>query len=238
MSGRIFGLCTGVLAAVVVSGCASTSVSASRKAATGMAPGESVAVVAHRAAPCEGTAGKDCPASETAAENDFAECLAAAIQAEKADLTVRQAPELKRASFQDGRGFPETVETLMPLLQEDAFRRRLGVRYVVVVRGSTTTGASQFQIAPPGSYGRGWDMLMWGVGSEWSRSSSVTAEVVDVAGVRHAGAVTAYSHGKSGVAIPIVAIVPVPIPYSAPTESFACAALGKAVVDFLLHKGE
>jgi hypothetical protein len=158
------------------------------------------------------------------------------MQAARPDLVVVRLPQLERGPFADGLGFPRTAEELTSSLRVDSFQRRLAalnLRYVVVVRGQTTKGPGQ--LAGGSAGGRSW--YLWSIGSEWDRASSVSAEVVDVPGARQAGGVTAHSRGKEGLQVPVILILPLPpVPYSAATESLACEALGKPVVDFLLHQ--
>lgn len=240
MHRRIGGLCVVVLAAGLTD-CASTSVSTDRRAGTGIAAGESVAVIAAGPQKCADEASKDCPNSALAGalDSEFEHCLASAMQSERSDLAVIRAADLRRAFPQTrSQDFPRSVEALIPLLQNDGFRQgltSLRLRYVLVVQGSTTTGSSQLQGVSP--FERRDAIGLWAIGGEWDRYSSITAEVIDLVEARHSGKLMASSRGKAGFSVPVFVIIPLPpVPYSAPTETEACSALGKAVVAFLLHR--
>ena len=168
-------------------------------------------------------------------ESEFEHCLSIAMRAESADLTIVRWAQFRRGGLPAGGGFQDTAEALLAQLKEDSFRRTLAalkLRYVLVVSGGTTKGPGRAQLAGP-------DLRsgLWGIGGEWERHSFVTATVIDVAEVRHAGALTASSRGKEGFVVPVFLILPLPpVPFSTPTESEACNALGKAVAGFFAHK--
>ncbi len=225
----------GLLAVVAgLAGCATTSVSVDRAATTGIEPGDSVAVILGRPTDCEAHAGKECPDAflAEATEKDFERCLAAAMLAERSDLTVIPTDELRRAAFPGSRfeDAPRSIAALLPLAQSAEFRRRIAalkLRYVLLVRVATET-ANAKPVFAASSGG------VWGVGGEWDRISSVTAEILDLREARQSGALTASSYGRAGFVVPVLVIIPLPpVPYSAMTETEACKALGKAVVEFL-----
>jgi hypothetical protein len=234
MDGWRDGLCL-VLIAGATGGCATTSVSTDRTAPTGIAPGDAIAVVAWAAPKCEADASRTCP-EPLAGEGEFDHCVALAMQAERPDLLLLRLAQLERIAPSAGPGFPRNADALMPLLQANAFRRELAaqrVRYVVVVRGHTAT--SESRLAGGSAGGREW--YLWSIGGEWERTSNVRAEVLDVGEARQAGTLAAFSRGKAGFQVPVIAIIPLPpVPYSSPTESSACEALGKSVLEFILHQ--
>jgi hypothetical protein len=107
----------------------------------------------------------------------------------------------------------------------------LRLRYIVILDAATR------------EVGRGatvdFDRGVWGVGSEWTRVSELSAAVLDVTSAQQSGTVGSQSWGKAGFVVPFVLVIPLPpIPWSSFTESRACNALGPAIATFVAGEEE
>jgi hypothetical protein len=75
---------------------------------------------------------------------------------------------------------------------------------------------------------------MWGITRHWTRSSWLTATILDLRLARRAGTLNSGVSGEAGWVFPVFLIIPLPpVPYKAATESPACEAMGPAAADFM-----
>jgi len=149
---------------------------------------------------------------------DAAECVTAAISrmrqarlipAKQCQRTVM--PDLSRASA------PLDRESLGTLTKDAAFRSRAataGIRYIIAVGGYTHMSDADLQSI----------ILAF----RWQRTTTLVAEIVDVASGESLGRVDVSVNGSADWVVHMF-----PIGTFAFTESKACRKLGSGVVDFL-----
>jgi hypothetical protein len=224
---------TPTLVFVVVSlfACAHTNITdtETRNATTGIASGERIAIVLG--------ARNDLAPSE-ADENSFESCLVDAMRAEEPKLAIIPTEEFRRSafpgiSFQDS---PRSSGALLPLLTDAEHRERMSslkLRYLVILEVSTKS--TNLHWAYSGREGREDTDLH--VGKEWEKFSHLTAQVLDLTEARQAGELIVGASGKAAVGVGVLIMIPVPFYFSAPTESRACASLGRATARFIMEKG-
>lgn len=225
------------IVAATLTGCGSTPmVRVERHAPTGIEPREAVTIIAGKHRECKEHVNGGCPASSLTegSEREFESCLSAAMESAMPNFTIVPAEAFRRTAlpgtaFED---FPRTVEALASVAKDVGFRQRvasLRLRYVVVLTVITQeSGRKTFF---------GADQGMWAVGRESHRSTSMSADILDLREARVSGTLQADSYGKAGWALPGILYLPLPpIPYSAMTETKACGSLGKPVTNFIRIK--
>ena len=217
-----------------LTGCGSTPrIDAERQAPTGIEPGEAVTIILGTHQECKDHVNGGCPASSLAesSEKEFESCLSAAIESATPDFTIVPAATFRSTALPGAafEHFPRTAEALAAAAKDEDFRRRvapLKLRYAVVL--TVITRESGRRTTHGGSQG------VWEVGRQSVRSTSMTAEILDLREARISGALRANSQGAAGWTVPVVLFVPLPpIPYSAVTETKACDSLGKPVANFI-----
>jgi hypothetical protein len=205
------------LLAAALGGCMTSRVEESRHAATGLANGESVVILA-------GT-----HVQGKAIEEKFIDCVS-----DRLDDGRKAVPVISGRGFSDAlfpwfepRRAPETVEALPELMVRPGVRERIaahGVRYVVWVSGATerTDGGGGLSCAV-GPGGGGCLGLSW-----WEDDASYDAAIWDLSRLSEVGTVSADVHGTS-----VVPALIVPLPLIARTRAAACKDLGDRLQQFI-----
>jgi len=230
-SGKCITVAT--ILALALPACTNTgSVSVTRLGRTGLDSGESIAIVLAQHQTCESDRKCSKPDSHASAERSASSCLANGIYPVIFDLRHVHAAQFRQVARMDtgdrDPGMP--VSRVLALFEDPGMVARfaaLGLRYVIVLTSSTAIGPGKFK----------WEGgNVSGMGGEWTRSSSMTAEILDMKARRQAGSLSVSSSGKAGFRVPFFTFIPLPlvIPYSSPTESESCHALGRSVGEFLL----
>lgn len=197
--------------------CMTTRVEESKNAATGLASGESVVILAtsyHK--------GK-------ATEGDFIECVNAEAQRGDRAVRVYSGSEFTDALFPwfEPRMMPQTPEALPELLSRPGVSERIeqrGIRYIVWVNGATeqTSGGGSMSCAV-GPGGGGCFGLTW-----WEDEASYDAAVWDLRQKLDTGKVSADAHGTSMIPALII-----PLPFIARTQTAACKSLAGQLQQFI-----
>jgi len=132
----------------------------------------------------------------------------------------------------------ETADLLSALKRPDGIGgiERTGLRYLVVADVETDRN-SRLEPIFEAEGGGGGGCCILGVGEMGDRKSRVTLKIIDLRALSEAGGLHIESGGKHGwmAGVGIVIIIPVPyyIPWWAMTETEACDALGKSVIQSL-----
>ena len=205
------------VSAALVTGCMTSRVEESKDAATGLAPGESVVILAtsyHR--------GK-------ATEEDFVSCVNDAVQSGDGKVRVTPQQEFIDALFPwfEPRTAPQSADALPELLARPGVAERIeakGVRYLVWLDGTTekTNGGGSLSCAV-GPGGGGCFGLTW-----WEDDASYDAAVWDLRRQSNAGSVSADVHGTSMIPALII-----PVPLIARTQSAACKDMAHQLRQFI-----
>ncbi|MGB5622505.1 MAG: hypothetical protein WBN65_08430 [Gammaproteobacteria bacterium] len=208
-----------VLGLALASGCMNARVEQSRSAATGIADGEAIVILArglHNG-------------NET--ESKFIDCVDRTLAGGQPALRVI-GDETFRDTFYpwfEPRTAPKAASDLGTLLAEDALATKLRkeqVRYLVWIEGSTEAldgGGGISCAAGPGA--AGCVGLMW-----WEKDSSYEAAIWDLKNSTSVGEVRADVNGMS-----VVPALIVPVPMIAPTQGKACKRLAEQLRSFLVE---
>ncbi len=218
-----------IIAAVLCCCGANTAVlSHQRRLSTEIVPGEGVVILL-------GGSWEDAVTNESESREEKIEsCISSAMTGENPRITIVPAKNFRRALF-PGKKFEETPRSkddLLSNLKDIRSRQeaeKLGIRYVVVV-DSVTSFSGQY---PVFEFERG----LWIIGSSWTRSSLMSATVIDAKKAADAGVISSHSDGSEGFVVPVFFVIPlVPIPWFSRTEAECCSSLGTAVSRFLAEK--
>ncbi len=208
-----------MLGLALASGCMNARVEQSRSAATGIADGEAIVILArglHNG-------------NET--ESKFIDCVDRTLAGGQPALRVI-GDEAFRDTFYpwfEPRTAPKAAGDLGTLLAEDALAAKLRkeqVRYLVWIEGSTEAldgGGGISCAAGPGA--AGCVGLMW-----WEKDSSYEAAIWDLKNNTSVGEVRADVNGMS-----VVPALIVPVPMIAPTQGKACKRLADQLRSFLVE---
>jgi hypothetical protein len=164
----------------------------------------------------------------------LSECLRRALKGDSQAVTLIPADEFRRVVFPD-LDFtfgPPSAETLVSLLEVPHFRQKtdsLHLRYLIGVRGGTTSGYEPF-FAAGGSMGG----AFWIIGATHDKTTNLTAHITDMKNPSETGEVSIYA-GSSGF---YGVFVVLPITWPAVTESPACKRLGRELVQFISDETE
>ena len=210
-----------LLMAVTVGGCMTSRVEESKNAATGIAAGESVVVLAtsyHK--------GKT-------PEQDFVSCVSDQIQKGQGKVNVYPERQFTDALFPwfEPRTAPQTAEALPELLTHAGVAERIserGIRYIVWLNGATeeTSGGGSMSCAI-GPGGGGCFGVSW-----WEDDAAYHAAVWDLRQKVDAGSVSAAVHGTS-----MVPAIIIPLPFIARTQAAACKNLARELRQFISVAG-
>lgn len=168
----------------------------------------------------------DVPLSSSSGyEKGIVSCVSEAVRKDLASLNVVPSHVLLKALFPSASVRADALDPLsLMLLRDDPVAwerlRRAGIRYVIALSGgSTTVDAENVNAAPIAA------------GGVWTRRSSYSADIYDVASGRVTGTASASADAGGGVGIGIIP----PFLYVVPTftHSRACARLGAVVVEAL-----
>lgn len=201
--------------------CITARMEESKNAATGIATGESVVILAasyHK--------GK-------AIEEDFVSCVSDRVQKGQTSVRVYPEQEFTDALFPwfEPRTAPQTPEALPELLARPGVAERIeqrGIRYIVWLNGTTeqTSGGGSMSCAI-GPGGGGCFGVTW-----WEDDASYNAAVWDLREKASAGTVSAAVHGTSMIPALII-----PLPLIARTQSAACKDMAHELQTFITQSG-
>jgi len=204
-------------ASLLLGGCMSSRLEESKQAATGIAEGESVVILArsyHK--------GK-------AAEEELVDCINRRVQSGAGRLQVAPQQEFVDALFPwlEPRTAPQSIEALPTLLARPGVAERIaarGVRYIVWLDGNTEKsggGGSMGCAIGPG--GGGCLGVTW-----WEDDASYKAAIWDLQQQADAGSVSADVHGTS-----VIPALIIPVPLIARTQSAACRDMAGQLRHFI-----
>jgi hypothetical protein len=206
---------------MAVSACMTSRVEESKNAATGIAAGESVVILAasyHKGKPVE---------------EDFVSCVSDQVRKGDGAVAVYPEQQFTDALFPwfEPRTAPQTAEALPELLTRSGVAERIeerGIRYVIWLRGTTEQtkggGSMTCAVAPGmgGCFGIAW----------WEDDAAYDAAVWDLRQKVDAGSVTAAVHGTS-----MIPAIVIPLPFIARTQSAACKDLARQLRQFISNSG-
>lgn len=215
-------LLPGLLFALLgTSGCVTSRVEETKNAATGIAEGESVVILATSYHQGNKT------------ESGFLDCVNDELDDGRDALNVYPGEKFRDELFPwfEPRTMPQDIEALPELLARPGVAERIlarGVRYLVWVKGSTerTSGGGGMSCAAS-TVGGGCFGLVW-----WENDGSYEATVWDLKKGEHSGAVSADVHGTS-----MVPAVILPLPLIARTQTAACNGLVRELRQFITQEG-
>ena len=208
------------VAVVALSGCVTSRMEDNREAATGIAEGESVVIMAksyHLG-------------NET--ESDYVSCVEKAMQSGSSGLRVMPRRQFVDSLFPwfEPRTAPSETKGLDKLMARPGVKERIaehGVRYIIWLDGDTERvagGGSLSCAAGPG--GGGCFGFAW-----WQKDADYTASVWDLRDQESAGTVSADVSGTSYLPALVV-----PIPLIARTQSAACKGLASQLRAFISNE--
>lgn len=204
-------------AGLLLGGCMSSRLEEFKHAATGIAEGESIVILArsyHK--------GK-------AVEEKLVDCINRRVQSGADRLRVAPQQEFVDALFPwlEPRMAPQSAEALPALLARPGVAERIearGVRYIVWVDGNTeksSGGGSMGCAIGPG--GGGCLGVTW-----WEDDASYKATIWDLQQQSDAGSVSAEVHGTS-----VIPALIIPLPLIARTQSAACSDMAGQLRHFI-----
>lgn len=213
-----------LLSILCFAGCRSITVKEQRSASTGIETGESVTIVLNFSG--------DLSMEETQkVEEKYGRCIADALKRKNPEIRFVPAGKFRTAVFPglDFASSPRTPGSYRLLLDNPGFQERivaLGIRYLVIVGGSTETQHDFGDILCGAGYGGGGCFGL----KVWKKTSALAGVIIDFKKSRTAGEVSATVTGKSWFAV--LGILPLGMPTF--TESRACDELGESVGKFLV----
>ena len=222
------------IALVLFCSCATmekASTSEDRRYCTGINAGEGVVIVLNT------FLSKDKPIESEGEEKSLGSCVKTAMADMNPNLKVVSAKDFRQMFFPDKKFLdsPRSSEDLLGVLSNpDAQSRvlQLGVRYLVVL-SAITHESERFWVH---NVGDGYADRS----KRWTRTSKMTADILDVKYLRKSGTVTSLSEGEGNWGM-IAGGVPqcgilCAVPYCKfpRTETEACSALGEALMKFLI----
>jgi len=177
-------------------------------------------------------------------EHSIETCMKTSMNLENPEINIVPSKDFRKALF-PGKKFDETPHTekaLILFLQDEKMRhqvQKLGIRYLIGVGMTTQNSKKNSDFTADGGGGG----AVLGIGQTWTRSSYISAFIIDVNQSATTGELASSSYGTAGFIFPVVIIIPVivplpPVPLISMTESEACSALGKAVMTFIKGQGE
>jgi hypothetical protein len=217
---RQMGMTTACLGLMLLAGCMQARIEESREAATPLAKGERVVILAK-------------PQIEGAgAEDEFMDCVGASLG--DGDLSVHDNNEFVDRMFpwfepSTAPGKPEAMSALLARPGVSEQISESGVRYVVWLEGSTrkTDGGGSLACgaAPGGAgcIGFGW----------WQKESAYEATVLDLKHAKSAGSVGTNVTGTSAIVGAIV-----PLPFIARVQATACNRMSNQLRGFFTGTGD
>ena len=224
---------------LAVAGCAtqppSDSLQVSRKAPTGVAPGDRVAILLS-SYQIQGTEvvghGRENgdPRQREDIETRLEDCLKQAMSTSGTDLIFSSSREARGALFAGNAldEIPREPEELLSWAIEPESSERLDslqLRYLVVLDGNSW--------ASEGKFGGGGFLFIAAAAYSWSRHSYLRATVLDVAHRRIAGQLSVSDGGLVMAGVAIYVIVPVPFFAAPDPESQTCTKLGEGLARFI-----
>ncbi len=215
---RFFAL---LAAGALTGGCMTSRVEGSKNAATGIADGESVVILAtsyHKG---------------NTVEEDFVSCVSERVQNGRSKIAVMPERQFTDALFPwfEPRTAPQTAEALPELLARPGISERIessGIRYIVWLNGATeqTNGGGSLSCAV-GPGGGGCFGITW-----WEDDASYDAAVWDLRRKTDVGHVSADVHGTS-----MIPAIILPVPLIARTQSAACKDMARELQQFITESG-
>jgi hypothetical protein len=175
-------------------------------------------------------------------EKSIENCVSKAMMKTNQGPKIVSARDFRRTVFPNKKfeDSPRSSELLLYSLSDPNTQNRLtelGLRYVIIV----SVTASESEAHSGHAFEKG--LFVWG--RDWTKSYSMTADVLDVKYSRVSGRVFASSSGIgvygvfTGVLVGVGGFLPVPpIPfyYAQRTEAQVCPALGEDVMKFLIDR--
>ena len=208
---------TAVASGVLASACMTSRIEQERHAATGVADGESMVILARSYHTGNST------------EEDFVDCLAKNLSGGRAGFHVYDDDQFLDDFYPwfEPRTEPVSTAQLPDILQTAAVSTALaeaGIRYIVWLEGATDIldGGGGISCAV-GAGAIGCFGLTW-----YENGASYEASVWDLKALRSAGQVSADINGMS-----MIPAVVVPVPLIAPTQTTACKRLANQLTVFL-----
>ncbi len=234
-----------VIMMLLLSGCRHPTSSMIRYEPTAIETGEAITIVLGDYQKCDEDASPSCnvlPPSKST-EKEFESCLSSAIHAERPDLVIISAEKFQQAIFHGvvRDTTPRTIDAYMPLIKEPEFQKYANsnnLHYIVTLEVSYRRGLSHWSGAWDPHANDPFSFIVWVIGKEWGKKSSMKANILDTHNYVQSGFVSSHSQGNAGFAFPVILIIPIPIPFiwSERVETPACEALGKAIVQFIEGK--
>ncbi len=212
----------GVLLAVPLGGCVTSTVQEIREAATGMEAHESIVVLGRRTLPSN---------SET--ELGFVSCVSKRVANGGGALNVIDEQEFRDALFPwfEPRTAPANTTDLPELIAQPTLAARLqelGLRYLVWIDGDTdrtdSGGSLTCSVTTAGAGCFGF--------LTWENDSSYEASVWDIRNGRSVGKISSDAVGTS-----YMPAVVVPLPFIARVRSSACSSMADQLKTFLTAEG-
>ncbi len=210
-----------LLVLLATSGCVTSRVEETKNAATGIAAGESVVILATSYHQGNKT------------ESGFLDCVNDELDDGREALNVYPGEKFRDELFPwfEPRTMPQDIEALPELLARPGVSERImqrGVRYLVWVTGSTErTGGGGGMSCAASTVGGGCFGLVW-----WENDGSYEATVWDLKNGEHSGGVSTDVHGTS-----MVPAVILPLPFIARTQTAACNGLVRELRQFITQEG-
>lgn len=206
-------------AALLLAGCTTAQVEATRQTSAQIEAHEPVAIVI--------------PHEATELASNAVTCISKALKGKFPNLRIVLPGEFHKAAFPDVAPelAPRALVYLPLLLNDPAFRARiapLGLRYLISVQGKTEQEGTVFGEGAGGASVLGWSA---------DRKSNVTASVVDLKSGVAAGEIRAAASGKPWFVC--VGVLFFCAPFGAPafTEAEACDQIGTAVAKYFAGEG-
>lgn len=179
-------------------------------------------------------------------EKSLGNCIRDGMRKADSKIETISAKDFRRTVFPNKEFLdsPRSSKHLLSFLRNPDAQSRvrgLGVRYLIILSARTQESEKVWTESGGGGGSGGGGTFA----RESTRSSDITADVLDVTYLRESGSVTASSSGKCGWGVaccwmcgfpPCAAAVP--YCYFARTETEACSALGEAVMRFLIDGRE
>ncbi len=203
---------------VFLPGCSSLASSPTRIAATGLEPGDAIAIVPHVMGD-----------KDDAFESALALCVQDTMKEMDTGTRFMSQHEFQAAVFADRKQADRPLcDDIMKLAVEDSQVRSLleplGLRYLVCVLGDSglSPSGSPRVRSVGGDYGLG---AIW---IQWQKRSKVQAEIYDLKNLSHAGSLYVYAEDTG-----VVGVIP-PLLIPAMTETRTCRRFGREVAQFLI----
>ncbi len=207
---------------VFLPGCSSLASSPTRIAATGLEPGDAIAIVPHVMGD-----------KDDAFESALALCVQDTMKEMDTGTRFMSQHEFQAAVFADRKQADRPLcDDIMKLAVEDSQVRSLleplGLRYLVCVSGVSGFAPSESpRVRSAGGTGSHALGAIW---IQWRKYSNVQAEIYDLKNLSHAGSLYVYAEDTG-----VVGVIP-PLLIPAMTETRTCRRFGREVAQFLVGK--